>query len=195
MGGGSAPIFYRCFEVFAVNLWNELSSILVSLYSLFLFCWPIDLTDLPICKAKRRFMLLISAPAGCLMYYTDLSGTVRSFNYGPTVSGALVINANNETRPGTRELANLNYGVCIAMQPGYCSIQWSQSAGEDTSFTVTGDTISTSVITGLPSGSVIGENCTTDFVVIPNPSYVNGTAVPGDRFCGNQFPTITCKQF
>lgn len=127
------------------------------------------------------------------MYYTSLTGTVRSFNYGTTVSGGLVVNSNNETRPGTRELVNLNYGVCIQMQPGYCSIQWSQSSSADTSFTVTGDTITTSVITGLPSGSVIGENCTTDFVVIPNPYYANGTAVPGDRFCGNQFPTVYSK--
>lgn len=125
------------------------------------------------------------------MYYTSLTGTVRSFNYGTTVSGALVVNANNQTRPGTRELANLNYGVCIQMQPGYCSIQWSQSGSADTSFTVTGDTITTSVITGLPADSIIGENCTTDFVVIPNPIYAaNNTAVPGDRFCGNQFPTV-----
>lgn len=125
------------------------------------------------------------------MYYTSLTGTVRSFNYGTTVSGALVVNANNQTRPGTRELANLNYGVCIQMQPGYCTIQWSQSGSADTSFTVSGDTITTSVIAGLPSDSVIGENCTTDFVVIPNPIYAaNNTAVPGDRFCGNQFPTV-----
>lgn len=137
--------------------------------------------------------LFLLAPAGCLMYYTSLTGTVRSLNYGTTVSGGLVVNSDNQTRPGTRELANLNYGVCIQMQPGYCSIQWSQSGSADTSFTVTGDTITTSVIDGLPSGSVIGENCTTDFVVIPNPYYVNGTAVPGDRFCGNQFPTVYSK--
>lgn len=129
------------------------------------------------------------------MYYTSLTGTVRSLNYGTTVSGGLVVTADNQTRPGTRELANLNYGVCIQMQPGYCSIQWSQSGSADTSFTVTGDTITTSVITVLPSGSVIGENCTTDYVVIPNPYYVNGTAVPGDRFCGNQFPTVVSKYF
>lgn len=128
------------------------------------------------------------------MYYTDLTGTVTSFNYGTTVSGGLVTNTtSNQTRPGTRELANLNYGVCVAMQPGYCCIQWSQSGSSVYSFSVTGDTVTQSVTTGLPAGSVIGENCTTDFVVIPNPIYANGSAVPGDRFCGNQFPTVTSK--
>jgi hypothetical protein len=29
--------------------------------------------------------LLFTAPAGALMYFRELTGTVRSFNYGPTV--------------------------------------------------------------------------------------------------------------
>lgn len=128
------------------------------------------------------------------MYYTELSGTVTSFNYGSTVSGALITDTETGTTyPGTRELANLNYGVCIAMAPGYCSIQWSQSSGDVYSFTVTNSTIGLSVDPGLPADSIIGENCTTDFVVIPNPYYSNGTAVLGDRFCGNEFPTVTSK--
>ncbi|RZC37486.1 uncharacterized protein BDFB_014442, partial [Asbolus verrucosus] len=137
----------------------------------------------------------LSAPTGCLMYYTDLTGTVNSFNYGTTISGSVVMNNNmmipTQFVPGTRELANLNYGVCVQMQPGYCSIQWSQGP-DSTSFTVSGDTATQEASTaGLPGGSVIGTNCTTDFVVIPNPSYPNGTAVGADRFCGNQLPTVT----
>jgi hypothetical protein len=131
------------------------------------------------------------APTGCLMYYTDLTGTVNSFNYGTTLSGALVTNPMNMTRPGTRQLANENYGVCVQMQPGYCSIQWSQGP-DSTSFTVSNDTALTEASSvGLPGNSVIGTMCDTDFVVIPNPYYPNGTAVGADRFCGNQFPTVT----
>lgn len=115
-----------------------------------------------------------------------------SFNYGTTINGALVTWANGTTRPGSRQLANQNYGICVNMSPGYCSIQWSQGT-DDTSFTVSGNTALAAVIPGLPSGSIVGENCTTDFVVIPNPMYVNGTAVAGDRFCGNQFPTVVSK--
>lgn len=42
--------------------------------------------------------------------------------------------------PGTRELANLNYGLCVKMAPGYCGIEWSQSPGDPYSFTVSGPT-------------------------------------------------------
>lgn len=42
--------------------------------------------------------------------------------------------------PGTRQLSNLNYGVCIQMVPGYCSIEWTQSVIDKYSFTVSGDT-------------------------------------------------------
>ncbi|CAG2067203.1 unnamed protein product [Timema podura] len=65
------------------------------------------------------------------MYYTDITGTVKSFNYGLTAS---------TTAFGTRELVNLNYGVCVRMAEGYCSIQWSQSSSSLYTFTVSGDT-------------------------------------------------------
>jgi hypothetical protein len=140
---------------------------------------------------KNANALVVTAPTGCLMYYTDLTGTVNSFNYGTTLSGALVTNPMNMTRPGTRQLANENYGVCVQMQPGYCSIQWSQGP-DSTSFTVSNDTALTEASSvGPPGNSVIGTMCDTDFVVIPNPYYPNGTAVGADRFCGNQFPTVT----
>nr|CAH7743150.1 unnamed protein product [Callosobruchus chinensis] len=91
---------------------------------------------------------------------------------------------------GSRQIANENYGVCIGMVPGHCSIQWSQSSGETTSFSMSNDTATAAVIGGLPSNGLLGENCTTDYVVIPNPYFVNGTSVNVDRFCGNLFPTI-----
>ncbi|XP_071050778.1 uncharacterized protein [Onthophagus taurus] len=119
------------------------------------------------------------APPGCLMYYTNISGTVNSFNYGTTANGALVGDVL-----GTRELANLNYGICIDPKPGYCCITWSQSGGDPYSFTLTGDTMALG--NTLPTGSVVGTDCTTDFVVIPNPQ-----EVAADRFCGNAFPTLT----
>lgn len=51
---------------------------------------------------------------------------------------------------GTRQMVNLNYGVCIRMALGYCSIEWSQS--DNASFTVSGDTNSF-------DPSLIGQNC------------------------------------
>ncbi|KAI4470814.1 intraflagellar transport protein 122 family protein-related [Holotrichia oblita] len=121
------------------------------------------------------------------MYYTDLSGTVRSFNYGTTVSSYLLPNG----QPGTRQLANTNYGICVDMVAGYCGIQWSQSS-DIYSFTVSGGTsIAVGQGTIATSASFInGTDCTTDFIVVPNPS-VNGVPTRTDRFCGNGLPTLT----
>ncbi|KAJ8925003.1 hypothetical protein NQ315_001168 [Exocentrus adspersus] len=136
--------------------------------------WNIKISQIG-CNCPTR------APSGCLQYYTDLTGTVNSFNYG---------SAGSQT--GTRQLVNENYGVCVAMQAGYCGITWMQSGGAY-SFTVTNNTY-TSVgdgTIGTGASSVLGSNCTTDFVVIPAPIYINGTLVNTDRFCGNGFPPVT----
>lgn len=131
------------------------------------------------------------APVGCLQYYTDLTGTVSSFNYGTALNGNNIMSGTTLIA-GTRQIANTNYGICVNMQPGYCSIQWAQS-GDPESFTVTGDTAVAFALNGLPSGGLINGACTTDYVVIPNPFYVNATTVTTDRFCGNAFPTVVSK--
>ncbi|XP_019878189.2 uncharacterized protein LOC109606059 [Aethina tumida] len=132
--------------------------------------WNLKVTQIG-CDCPTR------APIGCLMYYTAISGTVTSFNYGAAA------NAIDPTTglPGTRELVNENYGVCVAMAPGYCSIEWSQA------------TTNSFVVSGSPSempGVTLNGDCTSDFVVIPNPVYPNGTSVGTDRFCGTEFPTV-----
>lgn len=123
------------------------------------------------------------------MQYFDLSGVVRSFNYAQTVSSESV-EVNGAILPGTRQIANQNYGVCIAMQPGYCGIEWSQASGDIYSFTVSNSTTQAtgSMTVGTPAAAVM--DCTTDFVVIPNPIPSNNV----DRFCGNGFSTVTCKE-
>ncbi|CAH1961904.1 unnamed protein product [Acanthoscelides obtectus] len=62
--------------------------------------WNIKVTQIG-CNCPTR------APSGCLQYFNSTTGTVRGFNYG-----------NSINQNGTRQLANLNYGVCIAMIPG-----------------------------------------------------------------------------
>lgn len=116
---------------------------------------------------------------------------MSSFNYGTGLNGNNV-NATVGIRAGTRQIANTNYGICVFMRAGYCSIQWAQ-AGDAESFTVTGDTAAAFALNGLPSGGLTGIACTTDFVVIPNPFFANGAAVGSDRFCGNALPTVICK--
>lgn len=134
-------------------------------------------------RLLSKFQFL--APSGCLMYYTSLSGTVRSFNYGTTGNAA-----------ASRQLVNQNYGVCVAMQPGYCSINWSQTSDDQYSFTVSGDTATaaTDGTIATNAGAEIGALCTTDFVVIPNPIFVD-TQMPAsvDRFCGNGFEPLSSE--
>ncbi|KOB68973.1 Uncharacterized protein OBRU01_17471, partial [Operophtera brumata] len=63
------------------------------------------------------------APNGCLQYYTGITGTIPSFNYGTAANTAL--SASLVT--GTRQIVNLNYGICIRMEAGYCAIQYAQA--------------------------------------------------------------------
>lgn len=119
------------------------------------------------------------------MYYTGSSGTVKSFNYGTMQNQ--VVTAFGMQIIGTRELANLNYGVCIRMEAGFCSIEWSQTT-DQFSFTVTGDVPGLGGLIGTPVAESMGAACTTDFVVIPNP-----VGIAADRFCGSGFSTKTSQ--
>lgn len=55
----------------------------------------------------QKPFLTVIAPSGCLQYFNSTSGTVQSFNYGTA-----------GLQNGTRQIAGLNYGICIAMLPG-----------------------------------------------------------------------------
>ncbi|XP_053624375.1 uncharacterized protein LOC128683128 [Plodia interpunctella] len=127
------------------------------------------------------------APNGCLQYYTGITGTISSFNYGVAANTAL--SASLVT--GTRQIANLNYGICIRMEAGYCAIQYAQT-NDVFSFTVTGDVEGAdNTVLGTALGAVNDGACVSDFVVIPNPTVVaTGAAVGTDRFCGIGFVTV-----
>ncbi|KAI8430781.1 hypothetical protein MSG28_000943 [Choristoneura fumiferana] len=128
------------------------------------------------------------APNGCLQYYTGTTGTITSFNYGTAANQAL--SASLVT--GTRQIANLDYGICIRMEAGYCGIQYAQTANDIYSFTVTGDVEGAdNTVLGTTVGAVNGASCVTDFVVIPNPTVVaTGASAGTDRFCGIGFVTV-----
>ncbi|KAF5299667.1 hypothetical protein FQA39_LY11462 [Lamprigera yunnana] len=119
------------------------------------------------------------APSGCLMYYSTTSGNVRSFNYGQAANSA--IPPSNLLAVGTRQLVNMNYGICVRTASGFCGIQWSMSAGNEFAFSVSGD---------LTPLSLTGTDCLTDYIIIPDGS-VSSTGQRADRFCGGTFPTVT----
>ncbi|KAF7988917.1 hypothetical protein HCN44_007227 [Aphidius gifuensis] len=126
------------------------------------------------------------APTGCLQYYNTTSGSVTSFNYGTTTNPRASI---LPPLVGTRQLQNLNYGVCIRMALGYCTIEWSQS--ETNSFSISGDSSVVDYTPGIDYSSS-GVDCDHNYVIIPNPS-INGSRETTDRYCGNGFSTKTSK--
>ncbi|XP_030031849.2 uncharacterized protein LOC115448536 [Manduca sexta] len=156
-------------------------SITATLATTFARRWNIRLTQLG-CDCPGI------APNGCLQYYTGIMGTINGFNYGTAANTAL--SASLVT--GTRQIANLNYGICIRMEAGYCSIQYSQTANDMYSFTVTGDVEGAdNTVLGTNVGAVNDGACVTDFVVVPNPTVVaTGLPVGTDRFCGLGFVPI-----
>lgn len=58
---------------------------------------------------------------------------MRSLIYQNTLCFILL-----DQRVGTREMANLNYGVCVRKAAGYCAVRW--SATDTNSFSVSGNT-------------------------------------------------------
>lgn len=143
-----------------------------------------------------------AAPAGCLQYYLDSSGIVQSFNYGSTANptaGAIV---------GTRQMPNLNYGICIRSGAGQCSITYTpvrigwfyiwehnitetlvqQPSTDLFAFTLTGDVPASTAMVGTAAGGMQGADCTTDYLIIPNP-----TTGANDRFCGMGIAATTSE--
>lgn len=127
------------------------------------------------------------APSGCLQYYLSSTGVVRGFNYGPSGNSL----PNSVGVEGSRQLANLAYGICIRMGANQCSITWSHLASDIYSFTLTGDV-------GAVDSSLLGtaalqqQTCTTDYIIIPNAK--QGTvSLASDRFCGLGFSATTSK--
>lgn len=168
------------------------------------------------CRAYKRIVFAISAPSGCLQYYYNPSGVIRSFNYSPSPSGGL----NAIGVEGTRQIANLRYGICIQATSS-CSITYSILSSDPNSFTMTGDVGAVDPVM-LGSGILQDQNCkcaafpltihklsmsdlrkknvelptiagNTDYVIIPDPSQ-SGSSLSSDRFCGLGLNPTTSKR-
>lgn len=125
------------------------------------------------------------APSGCLQYYFEPNGKVQSFNYGPTPNSS----TNKNGFPGTRQLANQQYGICVRMAANMCSISWKQIISDPVSMTLTGD-VDVLPMQMMTQEMTQDQNCTTDYIIIPNPQQ-QGKYLPSDRFCGFGMGAIT----
>ncbi|EAA04046.4 AGAP006913-PA [Anopheles gambiae str. PEST] len=140
--------------------------------------WNIELSQIACASAER-------APVGCLQYYTDETGEISSLNYGLGENPAL----NTVGARGSRQLANTNYGICIRPAAAKCSVSYSLPPNDRYAFTLSDNAIVIDpTLLGSAMLSATGAACTTDFIIIPNP-----TGLTADRFCGLGFPGVTCK--
>ncbi|XP_068216085.1 uncharacterized protein [Palaemon carinicauda] len=119
------------------------------------------------------------APSGCLQYYTESVGNVKSFNFLP----------ESLKDTATSQIANHNYGVCVKRMPGYCGIIWERDYTTHLSFTVTGpvDALFPDLL-GTPDACSTGDACTSDYVIIPGGFSEFFQPEQNDRFCGLGFP-------
>lgn len=114
---------------------------------------------------------------------------IRSFNYSPSPNAL----QNSIGVDGTRQIANLNYGICIQAGAA-CSITYSVLSSDIYSFTLTGDVGAVDPAL-LSTGTLQEQQCTTDFVIIPNPSQGGVLLTTGsDRFCGLGLNPTTSEQ-
>merc|ERR1719369_1343629 len=141
--------------------------------------WNIKITQIS-CSSPER------APAGCLQFYNETSGTIRSFNFkSPALTEV----------EGTRQIRNLNYGICISSKVGYCDVTWTQSTISERSFSMSGDArsdVSDNSLTA--SASVTGtEDCSTDYILIPGGYHKNPDTkgvIQASKYCGTELPEI-----
>ena len=113
-----------------------------------------------------------------------------SFNYNSGESSSF----NSLGVIGSRQIANLNYVICIRQHHLNCAIVYSRPTSDVYAFTLTGD--AKSVDTAILGTAVLQEQtCTTDYIQIPTPFQKVGTvwtALALDRFCGLGFaPTLS----
>uniref|UniRef100_A0AAG5D896 CUB domain-containing protein n=1 Tax=Anopheles atroparvus TaxID=41427 RepID=A0AAG5D896_ANOAO len=138
--------------------------------------WNMELSQIACASAER-------APVGCLQYYTETSGEISSFNYGLGANPALTAVGTR----GSRQLANTNYGICIRPAGGRCSVTYSLPTTDRYAFTVTGDASAIDpAMVGSGAVGATGALCTTDYIIIPNP-----TGGGSDRFCGLGIDPVT----
>ncbi|XP_066948450.1 uncharacterized protein [Macrobrachium rosenbergii] len=132
--------------------------------------WKIQVSQIPFNSTSK-------APDDCLQYHTETAGVVKGFNFDG--QGDVL---------DTRQIAHLNYGVCVKKAPGYCGIIWTRDQQPGNySFTVSNDVAATSPdFIGTPAASSTGDSCLSDYVVIPEG--VTDEGVQADRYCGLGFP-------
>uniref|UniRef100_A0A1B0ANQ9 CUB domain-containing protein n=1 Tax=Glossina palpalis gambiensis TaxID=67801 RepID=A0A1B0ANQ9_9MUSC len=134
--------------------------------------WRIRVTQIH-CGSINR------ADQGCLQYYTNISGRVKSFNFN-TVSG--------------RQLSNQDYSVCIRTERNFCGIQYNACPDLENnpprSFTISGNS-NEEVGTMVGGGTqMIEDACIQDWLLVGcmrSADRIPPISACEDRVCGGIF--------
>jgi len=141
--------------------------------------WNIKITQIS-CSSPER------APAGCLQFFNETSGTITSFNY----RSQMFTDSNDVA---TRQIRKLNYGICISSKVGYCDVTWTQSTSSDRSFSVSGDSLSSVNKTAIIPAVTGTEDCPADYILISGGTYRDPTTknkISASKYCGNSLPEV-----
>ncbi|CAG9801490.1 unnamed protein product [Chironomus riparius] len=136
-------------------------------------------------KLVHNHDVVFRAPLNCLQYFVNTSGNIQSFNYDSSVSSQF----NSLGVVGSRQIANLNYNICIRQDPLMCAIIYSLPTTDVFSFTLTGDVTSVAYNI-LGTSTVQSQACTTDYITIPGQMQQVGgvwTAMTSNLSCGLGF--------
>ena len=153
----------------------------------------VSIINIVIIFVRNKFLNNISAPLNCLQYFINTTGNIQSFNYGSSISSQF----NSLGVHGSRQIANLNYNICIRQDPLMCAIIYSLPSTDAFAFTLTGDVTSVAY-TVLGTSAVQSQACTTDYITIPGQMQQVGsvwTAMTSNLSCGLGFaPKLSMKQ-
>ncbi|XP_014271835.2 uncharacterized protein [Halyomorpha halys] len=131
-----------------------------------------------ISPSKRNFKMKVTqlcdgdpllAPKGCLQYYTDPFGEIKSFNYQDQSTESAYLN-------------NLNYAMCIKKNPGMCTVEYSNTrpTGEEYTFDINNVDLDGELTVPEGEAGVEVFNCPEDYL-----------AIAGLRLCGQKFNDAT----
>jgi hypothetical protein len=111
-------------------------------------------------------------PAGCLQYFTTLTGRITTFNF---------------LDDATTHLASQDYNVCVKKQDGFCCVQYQVCSDQTLAFSLDQTTASA-------TKQIVDSGCATDYVRIPGSSQActsqPGTAV-NNKYCGGFLGPLT----
>jgi len=150
-------------------------------------------------------------PPGCLQYFENTSGKIRSFNF-PDASPGTTITSGYATH-----LVNQHYQVCVRQGAGkevICYIPCTSIAGEGAVETIPSNQPSFGLSINNEAGNAEGaqdSECSTDYIWIPNgiiysqfttaisaqdsPPEGNANRKENNRFCGRYFQTVSTEVY